>query len=357
MRSIIKFMMPSFLVSFIQTVLAKFRLMVMQYCSKNDFLASVYYVLVSDEFRKENRAVLNGRLEYENNIKSPEDSSALLRRNIHRIEKGLIMQPRKSVFAEGYIEETVNALIYSIASKKVCKNELKWAVDVLTEYFENVEGTPVTNRSLKKFQTECLDDIKMNTDKKFKPYLYKELPERQVSYEELANLFQRRRSVRWFNSKKVELDVIKKSIDMASTAPSACNRQPYKFYFSNDKSKTLDLATCAMGTAGFVENIPSILVVTGDLSYYPFERDRHVIYIDAALASMQLMLTLDTLGLASCPINWPDIKENEEMIRKVLNISIFERIVMLIAVGYPDVNSSIPFSQKKPAELLIEEVI
>lgn len=66
-----------------------------------------------------------------------------------------------------------------------------------------------------------------------------------------------------------------------------------------------------------------------------------------AEASMQLMLALDTLGLASCPINWPDVERLERKMDKFLQLQPWQRPVMLIAVGYPDPTGGIPFSAKK----------
>ena len=95
------------------------------------------------------------------------------------------------------------------------------------------------------------------------------------------------------------------------------------------------------------------MVVVGDLSAYPYERDRHLIYVDASLASMQLMLALETLGLSSCPINWPDIEVMERGMAEVLDLSFHERPIMLISVGYPDPRGNIPFSQKKSSDSMI----
>ena len=88
-----------------------------------------------------------------------------------------------------------------------------------------------------------------------------------------------------------------------------------------------------MGTSGYSYNIPSIVVVVGDLSSYFSERDRHVIYIDASLAAMTFMLTLETMGLSSCPINWPDIEKLERKMKKKLSLKSYERPVMLISVA------------------------
>ena len=75
--------------------------------SSSGFLASVYYCLISREFDREHRAVLLGRLNFAKRMRGQGENDAFLRRNVHRLEKGLIMRPRRSTFAEDYIGPTV----------------------------------------------------------------------------------------------------------------------------------------------------------------------------------------------------------------------------------------------------------
>lgn len=73
-----------------------------------------------------------------------ESSFFLLRRNIHRIEKGLVMPKRRPLFAVNYIGETVQ--YYSQCLKDVSGDvkhgELLWAADILHQYFSTVESHP-----------------------------------------------------------------------------------------------------------------------------------------------------------------------------------------------------------------------
>jgi len=94
--------------------------------------------------------------------------------------------------------------------------------------------------------------------------------------------------------------------------------------------------------------LPAIGAVIGRLRAYPEERDRHVIYIDGALAAMSFMLALETVGLSSCAINWPDVAAHEEKIAKLLGLAPDERVVMLIGFGHADPDGKIPYSAKKP---------
>ncbi len=176
-----------------------------------------------------------------------------------------------------------------------------------------------------------------------------------MSFEDLHSLFVRRRSVRWYLQKQVPAELICKAIDAAAQAPSACNRQPFRFIVSTQQEWASRIAECAGGTAGYSQQLPAIIVVVGDLSAYPLERDRHLIYIDASLATMQLMLAAETLGLSTCPINWPDVDSAEQRIRELLKLPAHERVIMLVAIGYGDPASGGPYSQKKQSDLLVTE--
>lgn len=323
--------------------------------SYSPFFVALFYTLFSSAFRREQYAVLQGRLAYQRQLSQSRFSSILLRRNIHRLEKGLIMQPRRDIFAEDYILETV--IEYKAVLNSVELAELKWATAVLTEYFSVVGSRPLIDEAKNLFavaEKQAAALLFATQLPASVPYRYAELPEQQVSFAALFQLMQRRRSVRWFLPQQVEVSLIQQAISAASLAPSACNRQPYYFVHLSDAKAAAEVADFAMGTTGFSGNIPQLLVVVGDLSAYPNERDRHVVYIDAALASMQLMLALDTLGLASCPINWPDIEPREQKMAKRLRLQPYQRPVMLIAVGYADPAGGIAYSQKKPAETLLK---
>src|SRR5690606_10040039 len=105
------------------------------------------------------------------------------------------------------------------------------------------------------------------------PYPHRELPASPIDYQQLLLLFRRRRSVRWYLPEPVDITLIRQAVKAATLAPSACNRQPFRFYVANDPVKAAALADCAMGTAGFAQNLPCVIAVVGDLSAYPAERD------------------------------------------------------------------------------------
>jgi nitroreductase len=317
-------------------------------------IASAYYLLASRQFRREHRAVLAGRLAYYRGLEQSLHSSPLLRRNVHRLEKGLVMQPRAPVFAEDYIEETVAEFARLHATEALDAAERKWAADVLADYFAAVIDTPRIARARAVFAAVPKSAADGNGARSV-PQPRATWPEASVSYEQFMDLCRRRRSVRWFEQRPVPQALVVQAVAAAAQAPSACNRQPFLFRYFEDAAAARHVAGLAMGTAGYGDNIPALVVVLADLSCYPEERDRHVAYIDAALASMQFMLALETLGLASCPINWPDIEQRERLMARELDLPWHVRPVMLLAIGYADPAGGVPYSAKKPAEALLRE--
>jgi nitroreductase len=330
---------------------SSFELKVIPMIMGSGFLSSLYFTFFSTSFYREHKSVLSGRVNYKRSLSSIKESCILLRRNIHRLEKGLIMQPRRDVFASGYIDETVNCYSDAIQSNELCESEKKWATDVLAEYFNVVADVDEVRASRSNFnkiaKIENITSI---------PYKYSELPIAETTYEQLMVAFRRRRSVRWYQDRVVPRELIEKAVSAASLAPSACNRQPYNFRLTTDTDLASKVASIAMGTGGWSHSIPALIVVVGSLSAYPKERDRHVIYIDGALAAMQLMLALDSLGLSSCPINWPDIENLEKKMAKTLELKDYERPIMLISIGYADETGGIPYSDKKTNQVLVKEI-
>jgi nitroreductase len=298
-------------------------------------------------FNREQSAVLRGRRDYYRNKRRDRLSHVELRRNIHRLEKGLVMRPRRDVFARDYITETIEFYEDAVAQCRVApgtmeQSEMDWTHDVLTEYFRVATGDDATIAAARGrfvaagYGGEFTGKV---------PYVKKALSD--LSYESLEELVVQRRSVRWFEDRAVPREQIDRALLLARQAPTACNRLPYEFRVFDDPARVREISAIPFGTAGYSHNIPSIVVVVGKLESYFSPRDRHAIYVDSSLAAMQFMLGLETLGLSSSVINWPDFEPLERKMQKKLGLGLSDRVVMLIAVGYAHPEGLVPYSQKK----------
>ena len=316
------------------------------YFASSPRLSSFYYFLLSNQFKREQHAVLNGKVKHLKEQQSEQSNYYSLVRNTHRIEKGLLMRPRKPVFALDYIEQTTDAFL-NLNGQYGEVAQYKWFKDVLSEYFEATKGHPKVEKLAKRFYEGVKDKESPQAGPRSVPYKRIAAEKPDISYEDFYRLTRYRRSVRWFLDKKVPRDLVDKAVLAASQAPSACNRQPFEYHIIDDPDLLEKVRNLPGGIKGYAQGIPMLIVVVGNLDAYFDERDRHVIYIDASLANMTMMLALETIGLSSCPINWPDIEDLERKMEQVLELKKHQRPLMCMAVGYPDPDGMVAYSEKR----------
>lgn len=319
----------------------------------NRVTATLYSWLGWFTHNREQYAVLSGRRAYYKNLLRSRPSHVELRRNIHRLEKGLLMRPARDVFARDYIDETIE--FYSRALSRpdtfvgLDHGEIEWAHDVLARYFSVTSTSdPVIVKARTAF--EALPVPSSPGD--LFPHPVSDLKTTSVTYEQMLDLALNRRSVRWFQDKPVPRELIDQALLVARQCPSACNRLPYEFLVFDDPESVRKVAGIPFGASGYSHQIPTVIVVKADLSCYFSPRDRHVPYIDASLATMAFIFALETLGLSSSPINWPDFEPLEGKMAKTLRLKPYERVVMLLAVGYADPSGSVGSSRKKELDTI-----
>ena len=310
------------------------------------FFSTIYYLLFSNAFKREKLTVLNGKVKHIKEAKRSKASLYTLIRNTHRLEKGLLMRPRRDVFALDFIVETMDNFenLYKFEDCK-SSSQIKWSHDVLNEYFKVTGSHVQLDKQRNRFNT-----ITSTSDSQIIssiPYKRSEENRPNLSFDEFYKLTRFRRSVRWFLNKPVDRNLLDKALSAANQAPSACNRQPFEYRVLDDAELVRKAVKIPMGTAGYGHAIPVFIVIVGNLDAYFDERDRHVIYIDASLSSMSFMLALETLGLSSCAVNWPDVEHKEREMHSLLDLKDYQRPIMCMAVGYPDPEGMVAFSEKR----------
>ena len=307
-----------------------------------------FYALTSTALGRERRYVRRGIRAYQRSVASGTDSY-LLRRNVHRIEKGLTMRPTRSQFAVDYIGETIDAFHGGVNSGVLAPAhpEFNWMYSVLSSYFQVTAAAthPAIVQSRKVFD-ESLAALDPGSPESG-PHLAAPLSS-TVKIDDLHDLATGRRSVRWFTSEPVARDLVDRAVEVAAESPTACNRQPYRFEIFDDPVSTAKVAAIPMGTDGYEHQLPGLIVIIGNLAAFFDRRDRHLIYVDGCLAAMGLVYALESQGVNSCCINWPDLPDREADMRRLLGMANYERVVMLVAYGYADPAALVPFSAKRP---------
>ncbi len=297
-------------------------------------------------------SVSAGINKYQQTIKKPQQSSPLLRRNIHRLEKALCFPNRKPTFAAAYIQQTVEIYQRMLEVSNSCPQEMLWAEQVLTRFFNEVDSSDQKIQSAHSLYRDIEKNPSQHTICTPRSYS-KVCDPTQISSEQFSKLCHSRVSCRWFTDKRVSDQQLHYCISMASQAASACNRQPFRFLHIKNDTLRKKVVNIPLGTKAFGDDLPELIMVLGDLSHFRFPRDRHLIFTDASLATAQFLLALVVQGLAGVPINWPDIHANHQKARKLLNLQEHEFPIMLIGFGHPKSDAQIPFSQKKNVSQLL----
>ena len=327
--------------------------------SQSPFARRVYLATFATSFTRESRGVLTGLVANRTTALRQTESKLSyysLRREVHRLEKGLIASPRRNVFAADYAPKVVAALAADPAYwRKTDPDLYHWAMAVLSDYFDVVDAS--RDISLLEARHDFLalkSDITADQLEGFAPFPASERPPLTVDHDDLHQLFLRRRSVRWYDPTPVPRDLLDRALVSASQAPSACNRQPYRFVIADEAADAQELGGIAFGTTGFSQQFPCCIALVGDLSAFSDIRDRHVIYIDGGLVAMSFVLACESLGLATCIINWPDLPEIDDQARELLDLPDYEQIIVLISVGYAADDGGVPRSIKKDLPLIRE---
>ncbi|MGJ5642470.1 nitroreductase family protein [Formosa sp. S-31] len=329
----------------------------LEWAVKSPVQSTVYYTLIDDSFDSEHFRVLSGKHNFKSN-KASSGIYARTRRNIHRIEKGISASflAKKNVFALEYIEETIEGVGDLLKSNYLNTPFHKWSFDVLNNYFSVIEKDDFCDSLNAKWKLIVEEYPLTNTEtKNHAPFHYRDLPVSNVTFPELNALFKKRHSVRWYNEKEVNVKLVKDAVQAALQSPSACNRQPFEVLYITG-AKLEQLKALKLGFGIFSSTIKSFLFIVGDLSSYIEERDKHLIYIDGSLFAMSLMLALESLGISSCPINFPDEKKLDNKVQKILGLKDYQKGVMLMSIGYANDDSPIPYSAKKNVDEIFKEL-
>lgn len=139
-----------------------------------------------------------------------------------------------------------------------------------------------------------------------------------------------RRSIRAYDSREVEEEKLKRVLEAGRLAPSASNRQDWKFIVVRDSEKRKMLVEAAGGQA-FVEEAPVVLVVCGTEPDKVMYCGQPAYTVDTSIALSFMILEACELGLGTCWLGHFD----EKRVKEILGIPAGVRVVAMTPLGYP----------------------
>lgn len=158
---------------------------------------------------------------------------------------------------------------------------------------------------------------------------------------DLAHLIRIRQSVRRYQNKPVEEEILHELIEAVRLAPSACNAQPWKLILVTAKDLKNKVADATFSRAvsfnSFTLEAPVIAVMTIEKPKLTswvgsLIQQREYPLIDIGIAASHFCLRAAELGLGTCMIGWFD----EKKVRRFLHIPQDKRIGLLITLGYAE---------------------
>lgn len=276
---------------------------------------------------------------------------AKILRQAHIIEKGLSLPKPRKGFGQSKIFELFSMLDEYIALGYSTETiSFKNAVNVLRAYVVFQDNIGYKNEMLNTKLSSYLWYV--DTEKLNAGIMYTTRDEMELCKDEkFPAFFASRHSIRQFEDKRVCVDDIKKAVEIAKKAPSACNRQASKIYFYESADINSQIGQLIAGNKGFEDEVKNYLVITADISAFYDTFERNQLYIEAGMMAMALIESLHYYGIASCILqNGEYHKKNRKFKEICKNIPENEKIVLFIAVGYYKEKFSYAVSSRKRTE-------
>jgi len=148
---------------------------------------------------------------------------------------------------------------------------------------------------------------------------------------EFMDLINGRYSVRRYKSKPVEGEKLEKILEALRVAPTAANKQPFKFIVVNTAGREEELET--IYGADWFTQAPIVICGCAVPGEGWVRRDgKNYSEVDVTIAMDHLILEATSLGLGTCWI----AAFNADAARKVLNLPEGVEPVLFTTLGYPD---------------------
>ncbi len=186
----------------------------------------------------------------------------------------------------------------------------------------------------------------------------------------------RRRSVRHFSSEPVDLDVVRRCVEIASLAPSGANKQPWRFVVVSSPGVKKQIREAAeneerafyggraperwlkdlepLGTDAdkpFLEEAPLLVVLFAQRHGETEDEKHYYVNESVGIAAGFFILALHQAGLATLT----HTPSPMGFLGTILNRPANERAFLLLPVGYPAPGCEVPVIEKKPlSEVLVE---
>jgi nitroreductase len=308
-------------------------------------LSTKYWILKNSFLYFTKLIIHNASVDTDNEILKMQYT--IIREN-HVIEKGMSMRnprvgfgqekvfnllKRLDKYVELYFEEDKDFLVYPLSTVytyiKYTKNQ-NIEIPIIEDSFEKIlNHTGIKNiHEIAGIKYVNKQDIIEKCNKDFESLLFS------------------RHSIRYFDKKPVDFELIKHALFLAQRTPSACNRQAwFAHVFLHNRS--VDLVKWQGGAKGFEDEISCSILVTSNLNAF-FSYEIYQAYIDGGMYAMNLINSLHSLGLGTVPLSCGFNLSKLKALNIKFDIPENEIPIMIIGVGNLLDDFYVAVSERKP---------
>jgi nitroreductase len=156
----------------------------------------------------------------------------------------------------------------------------------------------------------------------------------------LYELILSRRSIRSYEDKEITQEILRQVLEAGRQAPSAANRQPFRFVVVTDFEVKNEFSKSLFGK--HMKNAP--VVVVGCADEKSLLTGKWAV-VDTTIALQNIVIAAWTFGVGSCWIG----SFSEEKVKELLKIPSKWKVVALLTLGYPaeqpDARNRKPFEE------------
>ena len=268
----------------------------------------------------------------------------------HALEKGMGMPTVKTGYGKEKAARLISTLKKLIEEGKENSYAVQESLAILKAYCDfqdqsHVELGVIKTEALALYETYhrlCLGGYQL---------LSREEVFSQGRNIDYASFVNSRHSMRTYSREAISGQEVLEVIELAKRAPSACNRQPWRFYCSESPEMNQQIMK-AVPPQPFLEGIPYYGVVTVDKNLFSDE-EIYQWFINGGIFLGYLGLAFHQKGIGSCIFQFPVFSKEAPTLREAVRIPDHDAIIAIVGYGrYPDEAKCI-LADRRPNEEIV----
>ena len=274
--------------------------------------------------------------------------------NYHSLEKGLINVPIMSRFGKAKISRLMNYLkLWVVRGYDVNNSQFRSGCAVLKKYFDyHAETGQEINDIISDNEIEFFSRYSEGQEGGTISFNCKDYF--SSSHSGFNEFSVSRHSVRHFSAESIDYTTIKRVISLAGNAPSVCNRQGWQVTFITRKSLVDEVLLIQSGLNSTSESVKQLLVVTVNRGVFVSVTEWYQVFIDGGIFVQNLLYALHFHEIAAVALNWSKHYFLDKKLRKLIGLDPSEKVISVIAIGYPIEEFSVPRSKRKDVSEILK---